>query len=61
MLQFALMNGNTVSNIIAADNKEETEQALGCVLIEFSSTQTVGIGYTYDPATNEFVPPEEEP
>lgn len=53
-----MMSGNTVSNVIMADNKEETEQALSCILIEYTTDNPAGIGYTYDPKTGRFTPPE---
>lgn len=54
---YAMMNGNTVDNVIVADNKEETEQALRCTLIELTPDNPAGIGYTYDPETGRFTPP----
>lgn len=54
---YAMMSGNTVSNVIMADNKEETEQALSCILIEYTTDNPAGIGYTYDPETGRFTPP----
>lgn len=63
MATFAMMGGNVVSNVIVADNKEECEKALGCVLIEYTPENPAGIGYTYNAETGKFVPPviEEEP
>ena len=62
MPTFAMMSGNTVDNIIMADDKEATEAALRCVLIEFTSENPAGIGWSYDPETGTFVAPvvEEE-
>ena len=59
---FAMMSGNTVDNIIMADDKEATEQALRCTLIEFTPENPAGIGWTYDAETGKFNPPvvEEE-
>lgn len=57
MTTYAMMSGNTVSNIIVADDKEGTEQVLGCVLIEFTADNPAGIGYMYDPETGKFNPP----
>ena len=57
-----MMSGNTVDNIIMADDKEATEAALRCVLIEFTSENPAGIGWSYDPETGTFVAPVvEEP
>ena len=63
MPTFAMMNGNTVDNIIMADDKEATEAALRCTLIEFTPENPAGIGWTYDAETGKFNPPvvEEEP
>jgi hypothetical protein len=60
MAIYAMMAGNSVSNIIVADDKEATEAALRCVLIEFSAENPAGIGWTYDAETNTFSPPVEE-
>ena len=58
MATYAMMSGNSVTNIIVADDKEATEQALKCVLIEFTNENPAGIGWTYDPETNTFLAPE---
>ena len=60
MPTFAMMNGNTVDNIIMADDKEATEAALRCTLIEFTSENPAGIGWSYDPETNRFIAPPAE-
>ena len=60
MATYAMMSGNSVSNIIVADNKEETEAALNCVLIEFTLENFAGIGWIYNPDTNIFTAPEPE-
>ena len=57
MPTFAMMNGNVVDTIIMADDKEATEAALRCVLIEFTEDNPAGIGYTYDPETGKFAAP----
>lgn len=57
MATFAMMSGNSVSNIIVADNKEETEKALNCVLIEFTTENPAGIGWSYDFETGKFIAP----
>lgn len=61
MPTFAMMGGNTVSNIIMADNKEETEAALNCTLIEYTPENPAGIGWTYDEETGKFNPPPPQP
>ena len=61
MATFAMMSGNSVDNIIVADDKQATEAALKCVLIEFTTENPAGIGWTYDPETGKFAAPSEEP
>lgn len=61
MATFAVMSGNTVSTVIVADNKEQTELELGVTLIEYTPENPAGIGWTYDEATGKFnVPIVEE-
>ena len=61
MATFAMMGGNVVSNIIVADDKEATETALRCTLIEYTDENPAGIGWTYDPDTGKFnAPPAPE-
>lgn len=62
MPTFAMMSGNSVDNIVVADDKEATEAALRCTLIEFTAENPAGIGWTYDPETGVFTAPViEEP
>ena len=56
-----MMSGNTVSNVIVADDKEATEAALNCTLIEFTPENPVGIGWTRNEETGTFDAPEPEP
>jgi hypothetical protein len=58
MATYAMMSGNVVSTIIVADNKEETEAALRCTLIEYTSENPAGTGWTYDQETGRFTSPE---
>jgi hypothetical protein len=58
MATFAIMSGNIVSTIIVADNKEETEAALGVILIEYTPENPAGIGWNYDESTGRFIAPE---
>ena len=60
MATYALMSGNTVSNIIMADDKESTEQALNCILIEYTEENPASIGWTYDESTRTFIRPPYE-
>lgn len=57
MATFAMMSGNLVTNIIVADNKEDAEKALNCVLIEYTTENPAGVGCTYDEATDKFIAP----
>ena len=60
MATYAQLSGNLVANVIMADNKEATEQALNCTLVEYTPENPAGIGWVYDPDTNTFSPPTEE-
>lgn len=57
MATYAMMNGNSVTNIIVADDKESAEAALGCTLIEYTAENPAGIGWMYDAETGKFVAP----
>ena len=57
MATYAMMSGNSVSNVIVADDKEATEAALNCTLIEITPENPGGIGWTYDSETGKFNPP----
>lgn len=62
MATYAMMSGNSVSNVIVANDKEATEAALHCTLIEITPENLGGIGWTYDPETGKFIAPVvEEP
>jgi hypothetical protein len=56
MATYAMMSGNTVSNVIVADDKEATEAALGCTLVEYTPENPAGIGWAMD-ETGKFHPP----
>lgn len=57
MATFAMMNGNLVTNVIVADDKEVTEAALKCKLIEYTPENPAGIGWVYDEVTGKFNAP----
>lgn len=57
MATFAIVSGNTVTNVIVANSKEDTEQALDCVLVEYTPENPAGIGWIYDPTTGIFTDP----
>lgn len=59
MATYAMMNGDVVSNIIIADNKEEAEKSLNCILIEFDLQAPASIGSTYDKNIGRFIPPKQ--
>jgi uncharacterized protein YbjT (DUF2867 family) len=59
MPTFAMMSGNTVETIIMADDKEATEAALRCTLIEYTAENPAGVGWSYDPETGVFTEPVE--
>ena len=46
MANYAMVNGNSVSNIIVADDKEATEAVLRCTLIEITPENPIGVGWT---------------
>lgn len=56
-----MMSGNSVSNVIVADDKESTEAALNCTLIEYTPENPAGIGWSYDSETGKFEAPVEGP
>jgi hypothetical protein len=60
MATYAMMSGNTVDNIIMADDKGATEAALRCILIEFTAENPAGIGWIYNEETGKFIEPIEE-
>jgi uncharacterized hydantoinase/oxoprolinase family protein len=55
---YAVMSGNTVINIIVADNKEEASMVMGAELIEYTSENPAGIDWIYDQETGKFNSPE---
>ena len=57
MARYAVINGNIVSNVIMADDKEATEAALNCVLVEFTDDNPASVGGSYNPETGRFVTP----
>jgi len=48
MATFAVMTGNSVSNIIVADTKEIAEEFTKSICIEYTDENPVGIGYIWD-------------
>jgi hypothetical protein len=60
MATYAMMSGNSVSNVIVADDKEATEAALNCTLVEYTPENPAGIGWTMG-EDGKFYPPIENP
>jgi hypothetical protein len=56
MATFAVINDNTVENIIVADTKEIAEQVVGKKCIEYTEENPAQIGWTY--ADGAFAAPE---
>lgn len=52
---YAIMSGNTVSEVIVADNPQDASDVLGEQLIEYTESNPAGIGWIYDGKT--FTPP----
>lgn len=57
MAIYAIISGNTVSNMIVTDDKEQAEKDLGCTLIESTDDNAAYINGTYDESTGLFSPP----
>ena len=55
MSTFAVMSGNSVINVIIADNKEIAEETTNAICIEYDETNPSGIGWQYD--GEKFIPP----
>jgi len=56
MATFAVMEGNTVTNIILAENIEDAQAITGQTVIEYTEESPAGVGSTYDSATQTFSP-----
>lgn len=57
MKNYAQVSGNSVVNIVVAENKEEVELILGSSLVEITEENNAGIGFIYDPETGLFTNP----
>lgn len=51
---FAVLSGNCVTNVIAAETLADAELATKCVCVEFSSENPAYVGAFYDAKTNTF-------
>lgn len=47
MANFAVLAGNTVSNVIVADTLEIAELVTGSTCVEYTDDNPAGIGWTY--------------
>jgi hypothetical protein len=56
-MNFAVMSGSTVSNVIVSDSKENAELATNSVCIAYTDAKFAGIGWSYDGKI--FTPPVE--
>lgn len=59
MANYAVLSGNTVSNIIVADDKETAEAATNATCIEYTLENSAAIGWIYDEVTGKFTNPEQ--
>ena len=55
MKTFAVLNYDSVTNIIVADSKEIAETVTGSICVEYTSDNPAVVGYTYNGTF--FVPP----
>jgi hypothetical protein len=47
-MNFAVIIGDKVENVIVADSKEVAEAIVGSLCIEYTDENPAGIGWTYD-------------
>jgi hypothetical protein len=48
MANYAVIQNNTVTNVIVADSKEIAEEVTGLLCIEYTEENPTNIGWTYD-------------
>jgi hypothetical protein len=53
MATFAVIDNNTVTNVIVAETKEVAEMVTGLTCIEYTAENPVSIGWTYNNSTFE--------
>jgi len=51
MATYAVISGNTVTNVIVADTQAYAELATGATCVEYTNANPAGIGWTYDGTT----------
>lgn len=56
-MNFAVLNGNVVENVIVADSKETAEMLTNGVCIEYTDENPAGVGWTYDFENQTFTSP----
>jgi hypothetical protein len=56
-MDYAVMSGNTVLNVIVADSKADAEQVTNSTCVEYTDVNPAGIGWSYDGKI--FTPPVE--
>ena len=47
-MNFAVISGNSVVNVIVADSKEIAEEVTNSICIEYTDENPAGIGWIYD-------------
>jgi len=53
MATFAVIDNNTVTNVIVADTKEIAEQVTSLICVEYTEENPAAIGWTYNGSTFE--------
>ena len=53
MATFAVIDNNTVTNVIVADTKEIAEIVTGLTCVEYTQENRVSVGWTYNGSTFE--------
>ena len=51
MATYAVISGNTVTNVIVADTQADAELATGATCVEYTNSNPAGIGWTWDGTT----------
>ena len=51
MATFAVIQNDTVTNVIVADTQADAELATGATCVEYTDANPAGIGWTYDGTT----------
>jgi hypothetical protein len=58
MPNYAVVSGNTVTNIIVADTKEIAKEATNATCVEYTVNNPASIGWVYDEVSETFTNPE---